>query len=153
MAGTKRSAEGSSPRTTRSSKIAKKDGDSSPKHTAKGGKKGPKSGVAASSFLKHTLPFTAHLTHTPPSIPDGETVSAASADPGNIGSVKCLTTQFATGSYGWKGNKRVKMEITNEAGEKEEVQVQITINATVIGSKNAPGDDADEEEKAEEAEP
>lgn len=83
--------------------------------------------MAASSFLKNALPLTAHVTHTPPSITDGsETVDAASADPGNIGGVKCLPSQFNTKSYGWKGNKRVTMEITNDAGEKEKVQVQIT---------------------------
>ena len=67
-----------------------------------------------------------NITNTPPSIPDDESVPAASADPGFIGGVKCLPSQFSTGSYGWKGSKRVNVEVKNEAGEMEKVQVQVT---------------------------
>jgi len=78
-----------------------------------------------------------NITNTPPSISDDESIPAAPANPGFISDVKCLPSQFSTGSYGWKGNKRVTMEVKNEAGEMEKVQVQVTINATVLGSKNA----------------
>lgn len=84
--------------------------------------------IASSAFIANALPITANVTNTPPSIADEEngTVSAASADPGYIGGVKCLPSQFSTGSYGWKGNKRVTIEVKNENGEIEKVQVQIT---------------------------
>lgn len=72
-----------------------------------------------------------NITNTPPPITDDDkdesaTVPAASADPGFIGGVKCLPSQFSTGSYGWKGNRRVTVEVKNEAGEMEKVQVQVT---------------------------
>jgi len=58
---------------------------------------------------------------------------------------------FSTGSYGWKGNKRVTIEVPNpEGGEGEKLQVMITINAAVIGSKQAGKDE--EAEDAEDAE-
>jgi len=143
MAGTKRSSEDASA-TTRSAKIAKKNGGTSaPK--GKGGKKGAKTNIAASAFMAKALPISANFTNTPPSVADDESVPAASADPGFIGGVKCLPSQFSTGSYGWKGNRRVSIEVRNEAGEMEKVSVQVTINATVVGSKNAPEETAHEE--------
>lgn len=86
--------------------------------------------IATTAFIANALPITLNITNTPPPITDDKdesaTVPAASADPGFIGSVKCLPSQFSTGSYGWKGNKRVTVEVKNEAGEKEKVQVQVT---------------------------
>lgn len=68
-----------------------------------------------------------NFTHTPPAIPDSETVNATSADPGFIGTTALVPTVFNTGSYGWKGNKRVTIELQNgESGEKEKVHVMLT---------------------------
>lgn len=77
--------------------------------------------IAASAFMAKALPISANFTNTPPSVADDESVPAASADPGFIGGVKCLPSQFSTGSYGWKGNRRVSIEVRNEAGEMEKV--------------------------------
>ncbi|KIM87446.1 hypothetical protein PILCRDRAFT_814969 [Piloderma croceum F 1598] len=151
MAGTKRSSDDASP-TTRSAKVAKKNGGTSVPSKGKGAKKGAKTNIATSAFMAKALPISANFTNTPPSVADDESVPAASADPGFIGGVKCLPSQFSTGSYGWKGNRRVSIEVRNEAGEMEKVSVQVTINATVVGSKNAPEEAAHEkpEEKVDE---
>ena len=58
---------------------------------------------------------------------DDGTVSVASADPGFVGTTTLLPGTFATGSYGWKGNKRFTVEIDNPDGSgKEKVHVMLT---------------------------
>ncbi|CAL1703405.1 unnamed protein product [Somion occarium] len=153
MTGTQKRAAEDEPtgRRTRSAKAAKTEGAS---QSRKGGKKGPKTSLGANSFKSRALPLHVNVTHTPPAIPDDETINATSADPGFIGTTALVPTVFNTGSYGWKGNKRVTIELqNNESGEKEKVHVMLTINATVMGSKNAKDDEAAEgEEKEPEAE-
>ncbi|KAH9939591.1 hypothetical protein B0H21DRAFT_711119 [Amylocystis lapponica] len=158
--GTKRAAEddAASGPTTRSAKAPKTD----PKGR-KGGKKGPKvstrartrapparsrparqASMAASTFKARALPLHVNITHTPPVIGD-DTATAASADPGFVGTTALLPSTFSTGSYGWKGNKRITIELeSGEGGEKEKVHVMLTINATVMGSKGAKEDDGEE---------
>ncbi|KAF5357489.1 hypothetical protein D9758_012519 [Tetrapyrgos nigripes] len=158
MAGTKRGAAEDSPSTsprTRSSKVAKTD-SSTPasakkgKASAKGGKKSPKATLSASQFKAKALPLHVNTTHTPSVASDDGATSATNVDPGHFGSVTPVASSFNTGSYGWKGSKRITVELENDdAGEKEKVWVMLTINATVMGSKQAPGD---EEEAAEEGE-
>ncbi|KAI0373222.1 hypothetical protein BV20DRAFT_1111564 [Pilatotrama ljubarskyi] len=155
----KRAAEddGAGP-TTRSAKAPKTD--QSPAK-ARGGrtKKGPKANLAASAFKARALPLHVNITHTPPVLADDGTVSLASTDPGFVGTTTLLPGTFATGSYGWKGSKRLTIEIQNpdggEGAEKEKVHVMLTINATVMGSKGAKDDEGEEgdpkEEGAEEA--
>lgn len=83
--------------------------------------------MATSEFKSRALPLHVNITHTPPSIPDEDTVNATSADPGFVGTTALVASVFNTGSYGWKGNKRIKVELENrETGEKEEVQVMLT---------------------------
>ncbi|KZT24081.1 hypothetical protein NEOLEDRAFT_1179584 [Neolentinus lepideus HHB14362 ss-1] len=153
--GRKRAAaeEGSGP-TTRASKAAKTEGGAAaPK--GKGGKRGPKTNLAASAFKANALPLHVNLTHTPPSVGDKDTEPATAADPGFIGSLTLVPSSFQTGSYGWKGTKRIQVEISNPegGGQKETVHVQLQINATVIGSKDAPSEEHPEtsEEAKEEA--
>ncbi|KAF8919204.1 hypothetical protein CPB85DRAFT_1429830 [Mucidula mucida] len=164
-----RSADDSGP-TTRASKAAKTDNGTSP--ATKGKKGGKRGGVKVCAFpstkklmLKCAgqlvgiqlqikgLPLHVNITHTPPSIPDDESVPAASADPGFISSVALTAATFSTGSYGWKGTKRFAVELPGDGDEKETVQV--ILNATVMGSKQAPSDAEDEakvdETKEEEA--
>ncbi|KAI9446774.1 hypothetical protein H4582DRAFT_2167529 [Lactarius indigo] len=65
-------------------------------------------------------------------------VTTAPADSGFLGALALQPSTFTTGSYGWKGSKRLTIElIDSDGGEKEKVQVMLTINATVIGSKQA----------------
>jgi hypothetical protein len=67
------------------------------------------------------------MTHTPPSIGD-ETATDMPTDPGFIGSTVLLPSSFSTGSYGWKGTKRVVIELQDEEDgkEKEKVHVMLT---------------------------
>lgn len=79
--------------------------------------------------MANALPITVNITNTPPPIVDEDTVPATSADPGYIGGVKCLPSLFSTGSYGWKGSKRLTIEVPNDTGGMEKVtkfQYQIT---------------------------
>ncbi|KAI0320293.1 hypothetical protein OF83DRAFT_1021014, partial [Amylostereum chailletii] len=106
------------------------------------------------AFKKRALPLHVNVTHTPPTIPDDKSAPAATADPGFLAAVAIQPTTFNTGSYGWKGTKRLTIEIDDpEGGEgKEKVHVMLQINATVIGSKQAKGDgEADEDAAAEDA--
>ncbi|KAI0032335.1 hypothetical protein K488DRAFT_50124, partial [Vararia minispora EC-137] len=104
--------------------------------------------IAASAFKSRALPLHINVTHTPPAIPDDDTVPATDADPGFLGAVSLLPSTFSTGSYGWKGSKRLTVELADPEGgdSKEKVQVMLTINATVMGSKSAEKDDAETEE-------
>ncbi|TFL07819.1 hypothetical protein BDV98DRAFT_558518 [Pterulicium gracile] len=168
MPATKRKApnstasDGASSRTTRS-KQAKTDGASSPESKPKSTpskpkpKRGPKHAIPTSSFKAKAMPLHVNITHTPPPIVDENEVSVAAADPGFIGASTLVVSEFSTGSYGWKGSKRVTIELPGAEGEeKEKVQVMITINATVVGSKNQEegekNGDADAEAKKDAAE-
>jgi len=79
---------------------------------------------------------------------DDSIVPAHTADPGFLGAITLLPGSMSTGSYGWKGSKRITIEIDNpDGGDKEKIQVQLTFNATVIGSKSAKGEEEEEEEE------
>ncbi|KAI9456691.1 hypothetical protein BJY52DRAFT_545907 [Lactarius psammicola] len=103
--------------------------------TARDTKKGPKA-VPAPVFKARALPLHVNVTHTPPTTGEENGAPAAPADPGFLGALALQPSTFATGSYGWKGSKRLTIELVDPDGEeKEKVQVMLTINATVIGSK------------------
>ncbi|KIY48311.1 hypothetical protein FISHEDRAFT_43767, partial [Fistulina hepatica ATCC 64428] len=149
-AGTKRASDVEpAGRTTRGSKAAKTDTDVPPKATKgpKGKRGGAKASLSATQFKSHALPLHVYLTHTAPAAE-----AEAPADPGSLGTCTLAPASFSTGSYGWKGTKRVTIEVVNPenpSGEKEKVQVMVTINATVLGSKSAPGDEAAEAHSSE----
>ncbi|KIK03794.1 hypothetical protein K443DRAFT_49317, partial [Laccaria amethystina LaAM-08-1] len=112
--------------------------------------------IPASAFKAKALPLHVNITHTPPSIVTTEDADAvAPEDVGLIGTLTLVPSTFSTGSYGWKGSKRITVELqgseTSEHG-KEKVQVMLSINATVVGSKQAEGETegAKEPEKDEE---
>lgn len=97
------------------------------------------SALPTSTFKSHALPLHINITHTPPSIsPTSEgknddsddRVPVASTDPGFIGNLSLVPSSFSTGSYGWKGSKRITVELQNADGgldgEKEKVQVMLT---------------------------
>jgi hypothetical protein len=72
------------------------------------------------------MPLHVHLTHTPPSV-NKDDEGATIEDPGVIGNLTLVPSSFATGSYGWKGNKRIKVTIQGEDGvDSQAVQVQLT---------------------------
>ncbi|KAI0628730.1 hypothetical protein C8Q77DRAFT_1145092 [Trametes polyzona] len=151
----KRAAEddGAGP-ATRSAKAPKTD---SPSKGRGRPKRGPKANLGATTFKARALPLHVNITHTPPVLADDGTVTLASTDPGFLGTSTLLPASFATGSYGWKGSKRLTIELPNPDGgeEKEKVHVMLTINATVIGSKGVKdeeGEGAEGEAKEEGAE-
>ena len=84
--------------------------------------------LTPSAFKSKALPLHVNITHTPPVIPEDDSVVPSSdADPGFIASATLLPNVFATGSYGWKGNKRVTIEVPDPEGkEGEKLQVMIT---------------------------
>jgi hypothetical protein len=96
--------------------------------------------LSPDAFKAKALPLHVILTHTPPSITKAgdinengdeeklEDISTA-AEVGLIGNLTLLPTSFSTGSYGWKGNKRVTVELQagdSEDGGREKVQVMLT---------------------------
>ncbi|KAJ7938154.1 hypothetical protein B0H13DRAFT_1851619 [Mycena leptocephala] len=150
MAGTKRGAEDGP--ATRASKVAKTDKDAPASKAKKGGAKKAKA-MPTSAFKSKALPLHVNLTHTPPTLPDADSVPVAPTDPGHLGSITLVAKSFSTGSYGWSGNKRLTIELLNaEGGEKEKVTVTLTINATVIGSKEGDKDEEKDEKNEEAAE-
>ena len=83
--------------------------------------------MGANAFKSRALPLHVNVTHTPPVIADDDTQNVAQVDSGFIGSTTLVPSSFNTGSYGWKGNKRITVELQNsESGEKEKVQVMLT---------------------------
>jgi len=59
-------------------------------------------------------------------VPENESEKEAPIDPGHIGSLTLLPTDFSTGSYGWKGARRLTIELQGDEGEeKKTVQVMI----------------------------
>ena len=79
--------------------------------------------MSVSAFKSKALPLHMNLTHTPPPVSDAEDVTT---DEGLIGTLTLVATSFKTGSYGWKGNKRVKIELQGDGDQKETVDVQFT---------------------------
>jgi len=146
MAGRKRSA----PEDATATRPAKTPKTSTGK--AKG-KTGPKANLSAKTFKSQALPLHISVTHTaPPVVEDSdEKAPAESTDPGFLAALSLRPSSFTTGTYGWKGSKRITIEIDNpDTGEKERLQVQLTFNASVLGSKGKGGDDEEEAKEEEE---
>jgi hypothetical protein len=75
--------------------------------------------------MERASPIFLNITETAPSVVEGEDEPAASADPGFIGSVTLAACSFSTGSYGWKGSKRIVVELPNPEGGEEKEKVHI----------------------------
>lgn len=109
--------------------------------------------MAQSAFKARAVPLYVSITTTAP-VPEGQ---GSAADPGFLTSTTLVPSTFATGSFGWKGHKRMAVELpkAEEEGEGEKVHVTLTyvfhsqyasvirvltclcrISATVIGSKD-----------------
>jgi hypothetical protein len=117
--GRKRAADTDSPPATRSAKVPKTSGA-----TTKGKKGGPKAHLSATAFKARAPALHVNVTHTPPAVTEGDSTTA---DPGFIGALTLLPASLSTGSYGWKGSKRITVEIENpEGGDKDKIQVQLT---------------------------
>lgn len=100
--------------------------------------------LSDADFKAKALPLHLNLTHTPPTISKEENMEekdneqaelehatvAVTHDAGFIGNLTLVPTVFSTGSYGWKGNKRLTVELqngdTDAEGGKEKVQIMLT---------------------------
>ncbi|KAF9646828.1 hypothetical protein BDM02DRAFT_3118010 [Thelephora ganbajun] len=148
MAGRKRAAP-EDPTTTRPAKTTR-TGTGKAK-----GKTGPKTNLSTRTFKSQAHPLHINITHTPPPVVEdlGEKAPAEPMDPGFLAALSLQPSSFSTGTYGWKGSKRVTIEVDNpDTGEKEKLQVQLSFNATVLGSKgkDGEGEEAKEEEEKKE---
>lgn len=117
------------------------------------GKTGPKTNLSAKTFKAQARPLHITIAHTPPPATDsGENFSADSTVPGFLAALSLQPSSFSTGTYGWKGSKRVAIEVDNpDTGEKEKLQVQLSFNATVLGSRGKGGEDEETREEKEES--
>ncbi|KAH9967997.1 hypothetical protein BC827DRAFT_1122126, partial [Russula dissimulans] len=98
--------------------------------------RGPKT-IPVSEFKAGAVPLHVTVTRTSPAIEDNNN---GAVDPGFLGVVALQPCTFTTGSYGWKGGKRLVIDVVNPiSDEKKTVQVMLTINATVMGSKLGAG--------------
>jgi hypothetical protein len=99
--------------------------------------------LTTDEFRARALPLHVQLTHTPPSIrqegnvnEDGSEEHASAqigggeADVGAIGNLTLVPSTFSTGSYGWKGSKRIVVELQageeDAEGHREKVQVMLS---------------------------
>ncbi|KAG1748910.1 uncharacterized protein EDB91DRAFT_1197557 [Suillus paluster] len=151
MVGRKRAAEESptEKRETRSAKVPKTESRKSTKGTGRKGGSKLKTSMGAATFKSRAESLYVNLTHTVPSAD----VEASEKDPGFMAAIELVTTSFSTGSFGWKGNKRMTVTLPQREGEEEaeKLHISLSINATVIGSKDAK-DEGEEGEQAGEKE-
>ena len=99
--------------------------------------------LSTTEFKSKALPLHVNLTHTPPSIIEKveSDVAVASGselvevnapvvgdDVGFIESLTLLPSSFSTGSYGWKGSKRVIVELQDGDGEGDKEKVQVMLS-------------------------
>ncbi|PFH52495.1 hypothetical protein AMATHDRAFT_140125 [Amanita thiersii Skay4041] len=75
--------------------------------------------MPASAFKAKARPLHVKLT---------DDVASDTASEGNtVGELTLNPSSFNTGSYGWKGSKRITVELDDaEGGEKTKVQVMLT---------------------------
>lgn len=135
MAGTKRSSKGENTDSeARPSKVAKttkersrSTGKSKVLYVISAGKaSNPSQAIPYASFQAQALPIHVSLTHTPAAVIENEEEPTTSSDPGHITAVTLLPSEFSTGSYGWKGNSRIQVELQGaEGNEKEKVTVML----------------------------
>ena len=87
-----------------------------------------KTSLSTKTFKSQAHPLHITITHTPPPVAgdSGEKATEESTDPGFLAALSLQPSSFSTGTYGWKGSKRVMIEIDNpDTGEKEKLQVQL----------------------------
>ncbi|KAI0293414.1 hypothetical protein BC826DRAFT_1105068 [Russula brevipes] len=127
--GKKRSADEADV-ATRGDGAKRRESEESGKDT----KRGPKA-IPASAFKRGAVPLHVTVTDTPSTGGnDDNNASEAPVDPRFLGAVALQPCTFTTGSYGWKGSKRLAVDIIDpKSGETKKVQV--IVNATVMGSK------------------
>jgi len=101
--------------------------------------------MVQSVFKSRAVPLHVNITTT--ALPEGQ--ESAPADPGFLASTTLVPSTFSTGSFGWKGHKRMVVELPKAEGELgegegegEKVHVTLTYvfhsdNTTVFGYQRA----------------
>jgi hypothetical protein len=80
--------------------------------------------IPVSEFKAGAVPLHVTVTRTSPAIEDNNN---GAVDPGFLGVVALQPCTFTTGSYGWKGGKRLVIDVVNPiSDEKKTVQVMLT---------------------------
>ena len=84
--------------------------------------------IPASDFKARAVPLHIVVTRTPPAARDDNSTSPAPVDDMDLlGAVALQPCSFTTGSYGWKGSKRLAIDLVDPTGgEKKKVQVMLT---------------------------
>ena len=84
--------------------------------------------IPASDFKARAVPLHVVVTRTPPAARDDDNASSAPVDDTDLlGAVALQPCSFTTGSYGWKGSKRLAIDLVDPTGgEKKKVQVMLT---------------------------
>lgn len=71
------------------------------------------------------------MTHTPP-VSGEENDLEGPEDLGFLGALALQPSTFTTGSYGWKGSKRLTIELFDPDGEEEEEKVQVMLTCVSL---------------------
>ena len=87
--------------------------------------------VSASLFKACALPLHVNVTHTPPNTGEENGPSVAK-DSGFLGALTLQPSTFTTGSYRWKGSKRLTIELVDPDGE-ETKKVQVMLTCVSLG--------------------
>lgn len=80
--------------------------------------------MAQSAFKSRAVPLHVSITTTSPSLEGQE---SAPVDPGFLASTTLDPSTFSTGSFGWKGHKRMVVELPKAEGEGEGEKVHVTL--------------------------
>ena len=89
--------------------------------------------IPASDFKARAVPLHVAVTRTPPAVRDDDSTSPAPIDTDFIGAIALQPCSFTTGSYGWKGSKRLAIDVVDPtSGEKTKVQVMLTYVSSMI---------------------
>lgn len=80
--------------------------------------------MAQSAFKSRAIPLHVSITTTAPA-PEGQ--EPVPVDPGFLAGATLIPSTFSTGSFGWKGHKRMVVELPQAEGEGEGEKVHVTL--------------------------
>ena len=84
--------------------------------------------IPASAFKSRAVPLHVAVTRTPLAAKDDSSASPVPVDDTDLlGAIALQPCSFTTGSYGWKGSKRLAIDLVDPTGgKKKKVQVMLT---------------------------
>jgi hypothetical protein len=81
------------------------------------------SSMGATAFRSRAQPLHVNITHTQPPTE----IDVTESDPGFVGAVSLVSTGFSTGSFGWKGSKRMTIDLPKMEGQEEAEKVHVML--------------------------